>query len=88
MPAPIHLTRLTIPVSRGDSRRQCPIGGCTILVPPSKLMHLDHWRMVPKRLQDAVYAAYDHGAGIGSEELAMAQDAAIQAVEAKLARQA
>lgn len=70
---------------RDLSRHQCPIGGCTQLLPNAKLMCLDHWRMVPKALQDAVYAAYDHGYGLGTERLYAAQDAAIQAVEAKLA---
>lgn len=72
-------------MTRDLGRHQCPVTGSTQLLPSSKLMCLGHWRRVPKALQDAVYAAYDHGAGIGSEELYQAQDAAIAAVEAKLA---
>lgn len=86
MPQPIHLNLPGMP-RPGDSRHQCPVSACRKLLPPSKLMCLGHWRMVPRAFQDAVYAAYDQGAGIGSEELAHAQDAAIQAVEAKIARQ-
>ena len=69
---------------RDLTRTQCPIGGCTILIPRTKLLCLDHWRMVRPALQHAVNQAYDHGYGIGSEALANAQDAAIQAVEQKL----
>lgn len=72
-------------MSRDLGRHQCPVEGCRQLLPHTKLMCLDHWRMVSKPLQDAVYAAYDHGAGIGTEELFQAQDAAITAVEARLA---
>lgn len=70
---------------RDLNRHQCPIGGCTELLPPGKLMDLPHWRMVPPDQQSAVYAAYDHGAGVGSLALLNAQTAAIDAVEAKLA---
>ena len=72
-------------MSRELGRHQCPVEGCRQLLPSSKLMCLDHWRMVSKPLQDAVYAAYDHGAGVGTDGLYQAQDAAIQAVERKLA---
>lgn len=71
---------------RDVGRHQCPIGGCHQLLPHTKLMCLSHWRSCPQRFRDAVNAAYDNGHGLGTEELAMAQDAAIQAVEAKLAR--
>ncbi len=70
---------------RDIDRHQCPIGGCPELLPLSKLMDAAHWRMVPPHLQQAVYAAYANGAGVGTPELADAQQAAIGAVEAKLA---
>ena len=73
---------------RDLGRHQCLVEGCRQLLPHTKLMCLDHWRMVSKPLQDAVYAAYDHGAGIGTPALMHAQYAAIEAVEDKLARKA
>ena len=39
----------------------CHAIGCTVVVPPRLLMHLQHWRMVPKDLQRAVWAAYRQG---------------------------
>lgn len=71
-------------MSRDLGRHQCPVEGCRQLLPNAKLMCFDHWRKVPKALQEAVYAAYDDGAGVGTDALAVAQDAAIQAVENKL----
>jgi hypothetical protein len=59
---------------------QCPRNGCTETVGDSHLMCGPDWRRVPARLQRAVYAAYRRGAGLGSEELAAAQDAAIRSV--------
>jgi hypothetical protein len=75
-------------VTRDLGRHQCPVEGCRVLLPPAKLMCLDHWRIVPESTRKAVYAAYDFGAGIGTEVLAQVQDAAIAAVERKLARKA
>lgn len=43
-----------------------------------------HWRMVPKPLQRAVWAAWRNGLGAGSPEHAAAIRAAIKAVNAKL----
>lgn len=39
----------------------CHAIGCTVAVPPSKLMCLKHWRMVPKALQHAVWEHYVPG---------------------------
>lgn len=72
-------------MSRDLNRHQCPIGGCEDLLANSRLLCLSHWRMLPGYLRDAVYAAYDHGAGVGSLALLHAQTAAIDFVEAKLA---
>jgi hypothetical protein len=58
---------------------QCPRKGCTRTVGDAYLMCGPDWRRVPARLQRAVYAAYGRGAGLGSDELAEAQDAAIRA---------
>lgn len=70
---------------KAEYRHECPITGCRINLPASKLMCLADWRKVPAPLQRAVYAAYDHGNGVGSLALLNAQQAAIHAVEAKLA---
>lgn len=71
-------------MSRDLSRHQCPVSICRKLLPPAKLMCLDHWRKVPIRLQRAVTSAYADGEGTGTPELADAQQAAIAAVEAKV----
>lgn len=55
---------------------QCPTRGCQRQVDDSKLMCGPHWRLVPRVLQDAVYAAYRGGRGLGSDELFEAQIAA------------
>ena len=49
-------------------------------VPDHLLMCGIHWRLVPPPAARAVYAAYDHGAGIGTPELIAAQAAAIRIV--------
>ena len=36
----------------------CPISGCREACPKHHLMCVAHWRMVPKILQDEVYAAH------------------------------
>lgn len=58
---------------------QCPRNGCTRTVGDTYLMCGPDWRRVPPELQRAVYAAYKRGAGLGSDELLAAQDAAIRA---------
>lgn len=57
----------------------CPARRCPREVPDHLLMCGPHWRLVPAPLGRAVYAAYDHGGGLGSAELTAAQDAAIRA---------
>jgi hypothetical protein len=37
---------------------RCPIASCTLVVPHYMFMCARHWRMVPRPLQAAVYAAY------------------------------
>lgn len=62
----------------------CPAGHCILIVDDRFLMCGDHWAMVPRPLQQAVYRAYDHGRGLGTGELLAAQTAAIDAVNARL----
>ena len=62
----------------------CPRRGCTRTVSDDRLMCGPDWWRVPKPLQASVYAAYKRGAGLGSEELRAAQDAAVQAAERSL----
>ena len=56
----------------------CPIRRCPREVPEHLLMCGIHWRLVSPPLQRAVYAAYRHGAGMGSLALLQAQRAAIR----------
>jgi hypothetical protein len=62
----------------------CPAGHCILVVDDRFLMCGDHWAMVPRPLQQAVYRAYDHGRGLGTAELLAAQTAAVNAVNARL----
>lgn len=39
----------------------CHAEGCVVHVPPRLLMCARHWRMVPKRLRDALWAVYVPG---------------------------
>ena len=64
---------------------QCPANGCETPVDRSKLMCGPHWRIVPEPLARAVYAAWRHGHGYGTEAHAAACDAAIDAVNRHLA---
>jgi hypothetical protein len=64
----------------GEPMHDCPGPRCTRRVPDRLLMCGPHWRLVPADLQRAVYAAYNHGRGVGSMELLTAQTAAIAAV--------
>jgi hypothetical protein len=42
-------------------KHTCHAAGCSASVPPKMLMCLRHWRMVPRDLQRAVWAAYVPG---------------------------
>jgi hypothetical protein len=59
---------------------QCPRNGCTRTVDDTRLLCGPDWKLVPDHLQRAVYAAYKRGKGLGSPQLAAAQDAAVRAV--------
>lgn len=39
----------------------CHATGCTTEVPPRMFMCRTHWRKVPKRMQDAIWAEYVPG---------------------------
>lgn len=39
----------------------CHAAGCNVPVPRKMFMCLRHWRLVPKALKDAVWAAYEPG---------------------------
>lgn len=67
----------------------CHAEGCSKVVPPKLLMCLRHWRMVPRDLQQAVWALYRPGQEIDKrptmEYLEVMQEA-IDAVAAKEAQ--
>jgi hypothetical protein len=67
----------------------CHAEGCETKVPPSMLMCLKHWRMVPKPLQNAVWEHYVPGQEIRmnpSGEYVVAAQAAVDAVAAQEGR--
>lgn len=66
------------------ANHRCPATGCGVHMPTSLLMCRQHWALVPKPLQRAVYTAWAGGKGAGSEGHRQAIDAAIQAVNAQL----
>jgi hypothetical protein len=64
----------------------CHAKGCTVPVPPKLLFCPKHWRMTPKELQHAVWAAYRPGQEIDkqpSQEYLAVMKAAIEAVAQK-----
>jgi hypothetical protein len=65
---------------------RCPARRCPREVPDHLLACGTHWRLVPAPLARAVYAAYDHGDGIGTPELTAAQSAAIRAMNRALGK--
>lgn len=70
----------------GESRHKCHAEECNVDVPPRMLMCLRHWRMVPRKLQVAVWAAYVPGQEIRKDPTAEyldAQRAAVRAVAEK-----
>lgn len=67
-------------------RHVCHAEGCNVEVPPRMLMCLPHWRMVPRPLQDAVWATYIPGQEITKKPSILymvAQRAAVAAVAEK-----
>ena len=65
---------------------QCHADGCQVEVPPKMLMCLRHWRMVPRKLQEQVWATYRPGQEIDKQPTTIyliAQKAAVDAVREK-----
>jgi hypothetical protein len=67
-----------------STSHECPADGCTRRVSQDMLMCRNHWFMVPKPLQRAVWDAY-YGPGPGSLPHFEVITAAIDAVNKKLA---
>lgn len=68
----------------------CHARGCPTHVPPSMLMCLKHWRMVPEALKREVWRTHVRGQEVRKDptpEYLRAADAAIRAVAEKEARQ-
>lgn len=68
----------------------CHAIGCHTPVPPKMLMCLKHWRMVPRDLQQQVWATYRPGQEDDknpSEAYMVAQERAVNAVRTKERRQ-
>lgn len=61
---------------------RCHARRCDIAVPPSELMCIKHWRMVPEVLRDAIWATYRRGQEIDKNPSEAYLDAAFAAIEA------
>ena len=60
----------------------CPVAGCTVPdVPDDRLTCRQDWRLVPRPLQRAVWAAWDDGRGRDTKAHTEACLAAIRAAE-------
>ena len=66
----------------------CHAEGCEVTVPPRMLMCRNHWRLVPKRLQTAVWDAYVPGQERRKDPTPEYLDAAMAAVRAVADREA
>lgn len=62
-------------------RHVCHAEGCTMEVPPRMLMCRRHWRMVPRSLQDAVWATYVRGQEVRKDPTAENLKAARAAID-------
>lgn len=63
-----------------DGTHECPARNCTKRVSAEMLMCPRHWYRVPAPMRKAVWRAWDHGAGAGSDAHTAAIIAAIEAV--------
>lgn len=68
--------------SAARTNHYCHAKACTEVVPPKLLMCGKHWRMVPKRLKDAVWATYRPGQEITKDPSVAYIEAAMAAVDA------
>jgi hypothetical protein len=59
---------------------KCPRDGCERQVGQDQLACAQDWYKIPKPLRDAVWRAWDHGAGAGSAAHTAAITAAIAAL--------
>lgn len=73
-------------MTHDDGKHDCPIDGCAERLPPRILMCKPHWKMLPRDLQQRVYATWENGLGIATDEYAEARSAATAAVELREAR--
>lgn len=63
---------------------RCPGPGCVAQVPPEMLMCRRHWYQVARPLRNAVWRAWQSGAGAGTAEHAAACMAAIKSIRGDL----
>jgi hypothetical protein len=69
-------------------RHMCHARGCETPVPPKLLMCLKHWKLVPSKLQRAVYLHYQPGQESGAYRPTDAwHEAADQAIDAVAKRE-
>lgn len=64
------------------SEHTCHARGCTVVVPPRMLMCRSHWRMVPRPLQQDVWAHYRPGQEVDKQPTSAYLDAADAAIKA------
>lgn len=57
---------------------KCPAPGCKYDVRDSMLTCREHWFALPAGLRDAIWRAWDHGAGAGNEQHVEAINAAVR----------
>jgi hypothetical protein len=55
------MTLPLFPQAKAEPAHHCHARGCATAVPPEMLMCRAHWRMVPRAVQRAVWAAYRPG---------------------------
>lgn len=60
----------------------CHATACTVVTPPRMFMCIRHWRMVPRDLQAAIWAAYVPGQEIRKDPSLDYLEAAMTAVRA------
>lgn len=73
-------------MSQKKREHSCHAAGCNLEIPPRHLMCMNHWRMVPKALQDEIWKHYRAGQERDkrpSREYLIAMRNAIEAVAIK-----
>jgi hypothetical protein len=79
-------------MSMRHPRRPCPIKGCEKRISHDYLVCPEHWRLVPRPLQNEVYAAYDRylesdRSHVAADKLREVQSRAIDEIYQQLAPQ-